>query len=132
MTVLSSSSVLVAANIVLKMSGQRVLAVTLAERDEHVLVSHPHVHDRIIAAVVDEDAATVAAHGSAGKHDLRHMDVSGILDAAVSPGWEQDGEARHRDQRWVRQVVQRHTERVWVAVHRGAHPVEHAEPAFGG
>ena len=132
MTALSSSSVLVAVNIVLKMSGQRVLAVTLAERDEHVLVSHAHVYDRIIAAVVDEDAATVAAHGSAGKHDLRHMGVSGILDAAVSPGREQDGDARHRDQRRVRQVVQRHTERVWVAVHRGAHPVEHAEPAFGG
>jgi len=31
-------------------------------------------------------------------------------------------DARHRDQRRVRQVVQRHTERVWVAVHRGAHP----------
>ncbi len=127
-----SSSASVAANVVLEMPGQRVLAVALAERDEHVLVGHAHVHDRIIAAVVDEDAAIVAAHDPAGEHDLRHMDVGGVLDAAVSPGREQDGDARHLDPRWVREVVQRYAEHVGVAVHGGAHPVEHAEPALGG
>ena len=91
--------------VVLEMPGQRVLAVALAERDEHVLVGHAHVHDRIIAAVVDEDAAIVAVHGPAGEHDLWHVNVVCLLDAAVSPGREQDGDARHLDPRRVRQVV---------------------------
>src|ERR1019366_8448721 len=94
-----SSSASVAVNIVLELPGQRVLAVALAQRDEHVFVGHAYVHNCIIAAVVDEDAAIVAAHGSACEHGLRHMGVGSILDAAVSPGREQDGDARHRDPR---------------------------------
>lgn len=94
-----------AANVVLEMPGHRVLAVALAERDEDVLVGHADVHDRIIAAVVDDDAAIVAAHRSAGEHDLRHMSVGALLDAAVSPRREQYRDARHLDPRRVRQLV---------------------------
>ena len=86
---------------------------------------------RIIAAVVDEDAAMVAAHDPAGEHDLRHMDVGGVLDAAVSPGREQDGDGSTNCAGFA-EVVQRYAEHVGVAVHGGAHPVEHAEPALGG
>jgi len=122
---------LVAADVVLEVPGQRVLTVALAERDEYVLVGHAHIHDRIIAPVVDENAAIVAVHDPASEHNLRHMDVGGVLDAAVSPGREQEGYARHLDTRRVRQVVQRYAEHVGVAGHGGAYPMEHAEPAFG-
>lgn len=82
-----------AANVVLETPGQWVLAVTLAERDKHVLVGHAHVHDSVITPVVDENAAIVAAHDPAGEHDLRHMDVGAVLDAAISPCREQDRDA---------------------------------------
>lgn len=73
-----------AANVVLETPGQWVLAVTLAERDKHVLVGHAHVHDSVITPVVDENAAIVAAHDPAGEHDLGHVDINVLLDAAVS------------------------------------------------
>ena len=74
---------------------------------------------------------TNVVHSGAWEGPCRWHVIS-VADDAVGPAREQDRDGRHLDLSGILQVMQRHAQDIRVAVHRGPHAVDDAEPTVAG